>query len=71
MSLEENEALVRRYYEAANQHNVDLVVEFLAPSFVDYTNKLEGQESLREFGNLLDKGFPDLHWTIEEMVSYP
>ena len=67
MSLEENKAIMRRYYEAANKHNVDLVVEFVAPDFVDYTNKIEGREGLREFGNILDKGFPDLHWIIEDI----
>ena len=69
MSIEENKAIMRRYYEAANKHNVDLVVEFVAPDFVDYSNKIEGQESLREFGNILEKGFPDLHWTIEDIVA--
>ncbi len=69
MSLEENKAIIRRYYEAANEHNVDLADEFVAPDFVDYTNKIEGLESLKQFGNRFFKGFPDLHWTIEDIVA--
>jgi len=69
VSLEENKAIIRRYYEAANKHNVDLAAELVAPDFIDYTNKIEGLESLKQFGNMLIKGFPDLHWTIEDIVA--
>jgi len=69
MSLEKNKAIIRRYYEAANKHNVELADEFVAPDFVDYTNKIEGLESLKQFGNRFFKGFPDLHWTIEDIVA--
>ena len=69
MSLEENKAVVRRFYEAANKHDVDLVAEFVAPDYVDYTNKIEGVEGVKQFGNMLIKGFPDIHWTIEDIVA--
>jgi len=69
MSLEENKAIIRRYYGAANKHNVDLAAELVAPGFIDYTNKLEGLESLKHFGNMFIKSFPDLHWTIEDIVA--
>jgi len=69
MSLEENKAIIRRYYEAANKHNVDLAAVLVAPDFVDYTNKIEGLESLKQFGSMFIKGFPDLHWTIEDIVA--
>jgi len=69
MSLEENKAIIRRYYEAANKHNVDLAAELVAPDFVDYDNKIEGLENLKQFGNMLIKGFPDIHWTIEDIVA--
>jgi len=69
MLLEENKAVVRRFYEAANKHDVDLVAEFVAPDYVDYTNKIEGVEGVKQFGNMLIKGFPDIHWTIEDIVA--
>jgi len=69
MLLEENKAIVRRFYEAANKHNVDLAAEFVAPDYVDYTNKIEGVEGVKQFGNMLIKGFPDIHWTIEDIVA--
>jgi len=69
MSLEENKAIIRRYYEEANKHNIDIVDELVVPDFVDYTNKIEGLENLKQFGNKFIKGFPDLHWTIEDIVA--
>jgi hypothetical protein len=69
MSLEENKAIVRRLYEAANKHNVDLADELVAPDFVDYTNKIEGLEGLKEFGRTFFRGFPDLHWSIEDIIA--
>ncbi len=69
MSLEENKAIVRRFYEAANKHDVDLVAELVAPDYVDYTNRIEGVESLKQFGNMFIKGFPDIHWTIEDIIA--
>ena len=69
MSLEKNKAIVRRLYKVANKHNVDLLDELVAPDFVDYDNKISGLESLKQFGSMLIKGFPSLHWTIEDIVA--
>ena len=59
-----------RFYEAANQHNVDLAAEVVAPDFIDDTNKIEGLESLKQFGNMFIRGIPDLHWTIEDIALF-
>ena len=69
MSLEENKAIIRRFYKGANEHTVDMIDELVAPDFVDYTNKIEGLEGLKQFGNMFIKGFPDLHWNIEDIVA--
>jgi predicted ester cyclase len=37
MSTEENKALIRRYFEAIDTGNVDILDEFLAPNFVEHT----------------------------------
>ena len=74
MSLEENKAIIRRHYEAANKHKVDLAAEWVAPDFVDYINEIEGLESLKQFGKRLIKGFPDIHararntWTMSRRL---
>ena len=69
MSLEENKAVVRSLYEVANKGNPDLLDELVAPDFVDYTNQIRGLESLKEFGRAFLGGFPDLHWTIEDIIA--
>ena len=69
MTLDENKAIILRLYENANNRNMDMIIESVAPDFVDYTNKIEGQEGLKEFGNMLIKGFPDIHWTIEDIIA--
>jgi C-1 hydroxylase len=37
MSLEENKAIVRRFIDAYNTHDVTLMEEFIAPDYVDHT----------------------------------
>ena len=32
-------------------------------------NVLRARESLKQFGSMLIKGFPSLHWTIEDIVA--
>jgi predicted ester cyclase len=69
MSLEENKAIVRRFIESYNKHNLDSFDEFLAPDFVDHTHQQQGLESLKEVFIEAYKGFPDLHETIEEIIA--
>ena len=40
MSLEENKAIVRRWIEAYNKRNLDFD-KFIAPDYVDHTNKVD------------------------------
>jgi hypothetical protein len=37
MSLEKNKALIRKLIEAENKHDIALLEEFIAPSFVART----------------------------------
>jgi C-1 hydroxylase len=48
MSLEENKAIVRRFIEAYNKRNLDLLDDLVAPDYVDHTNKIQGLESLKQ-----------------------
>jgi predicted ester cyclase len=77
MSLEENKAIVRRhieaYNEARNKRNFDSLLEDLldedmTPGYFDHTNQvgLEGVKQLFIMGN---KGFPDWHETIEDIIA--
>jgi predicted ester cyclase len=70
---EENKAQFRRAYEEVlNQGDVSIVDELIAPDFFNHaappgTNR--GPSSLRWLATMLRTAFPDLHFTIEELVA--
>jgi steroid delta-isomerase-like uncharacterized protein len=73
MSPEENKAVVRRFVEEVfNQGNLAAVDRFLAAEYRD-ANALPGQEPGREGAkrafDLYQEVFPDLQYTIEEMIA--
>ena len=68
MSLEENKAIVRRWIDVYNTHNLDSFDEFIAPDYVDHTNKVD-REGLRQLFIMGFTGFPDWHETIEDIIA--
>jgi predicted ester cyclase len=68
MSLEENKAIVRRFIEAYNKRNLDLIDDFVAPDYVDHTNKVD-RDGLKQLFAMGLKGFPDWHETIEDIIA--
>jgi len=68
MSLEENKAIVRRWIEAYNKRNLDLIDDFVAPDYVDHTNKVD-REGLKQLFAMGLKGFPDWHEIIEDIIA--
>jgi len=69
MSLEENKAIIRSLVEAFNKHNPALLVDFIAPDFVDHMRQLRGLETIRQFVTMVYKNFPDYHATIEDIIA--
>ena len=69
MSLEENKAIVRRFIEAYNKRNLDLLDDLVAPDYVDHTHQLQGLESLKQLMKGGFKAFPDWHETIEDIIA--
>ncbi len=74
MSTEEaNKASFRRAYEELfNQGNLSLVEELIAPDFLNHEappGSNRGPESMRQLIRMLRTAFPDLHFTIEELVA--
>ena len=68
MSLEENKAIVRRFIEAYNKHDLSSIEDFVAPDFVDHTHKV-GREGLKQLFAMAFKAFPDWHETIEDIIA--
>ena len=69
MSLEDNKAIVRRFVEAYNKRNLDLLDDLVAPDYVDHIWQLQGLESLKQGLMLGFKGFPDWHEAIEDIIA--
>lgn len=69
MSLKNNKALIRKVNQALNRKDLSTLDEFMAPDYVDQTNRLHGKEEVRKFYVGLYKDMPDFHRTIEDMVA--
>jgi predicted ester cyclase len=69
MSLEENKAIIRRWFEAENKKDLALLDEFVASDFVDHTHQLQGREAYKQFVASIGKGFPDFHETIKDIIA--
>jgi predicted ester cyclase len=70
---EENKARFRRTYEELlNQGNLSLADELVAPDFLNHEappGRNRGPESMRGLATMLRTAFPDLRFTIEELVA--
>jgi steroid delta-isomerase-like uncharacterized protein len=68
MSLEKNKDIVRRFVEAYNNKNFDLLNDLLAPDYFDHTNQV-GSEGLKQLIKMAFIGMPDYHETIEDIIA--
>jgi predicted ester cyclase len=73
MSTEENKALVRRFYEEVlNQKNTAAIDQIFDPNFVDHAlppGLPGGIEGTKQFFGIVLTAFPDLHFTVEDMIA--
>ena len=72
-TLEENKALVRRWWDETNKGNLDIIDELCAPDYVDHNPPLpgmgEGSGAVRRANEALWAAFPDTVHTIEAMIA--
>ena len=69
---EENKAIVRRWVEAFNEGNVDAVDELVTDSYVRHdpnSPEVRGPEEEKQLIAMYRSAFPDLHFTVEDMVA--
>ena len=73
MSVEQNKAIVRRFFdEVLNQKDFGTVDELCAENYVlnvPPNPMIRGQEGLKQFLNTLFTALPDIHYTVEDMVA--
>jgi steroid delta-isomerase-like uncharacterized protein len=75
MSAEENQALVRRWYEEVwNAGRADLIDELVAEDFVLHHTSLPGRpvprEAYKQLLPLFRTAFPDFRITVEDMLAH-
>src|SRR6266702_8775057 len=72
-STEANKASVRRFYnEVFNKKNRAAIEEFIAPNHVDHTlppGLPAGIEGSKQFITMYLTAFPDLHFTVEDLIA--
>jgi predicted ester cyclase len=70
---EENKALFRRTYEELlNRGDLSVADELVSPDFINHEappGRDRGPESMRGLSTMLRTAFPDLRFTIEELVA--
>ena len=74
MSMEENKAKFHRTYEEMfNKGNLAIADDLIAPDFLNHEvppgRNNRGPESMRGVVTMLRAAFPDLYFTVEELVA--
>ncbi len=72
MSTEENKALVRRWIDGHNRHDPAIVDELIADDYVYHRpdgQDIKGPKMLKELFIAFRPVFPDIHYTIDDMVA--
>jgi predicted ester cyclase len=73
MSTEDNKAVVRRFYEEVmNKKNLAAIDEFIDPHGIDHAlppGMPGGIEGSKQFIGMYLAAFPDLHFTVEDMIA--
>src|SRR5688572_19774982 len=73
MSLEENKALVRRWFEETDKGNLGIIDELCAATYIDHNPPLpgmpHGSAGVREANQQLRAAFPDTRHFIEDQVA--
>lgn len=70
MSTEENKALIRRYWEENNKHNVDILDELMTTDYVqhDTTGDMNLQD-VKAHNAMTIAAIPDVTATIEDIIA--
>jgi steroid delta-isomerase-like uncharacterized protein len=73
MSVEENKAVVRRWFQEIDKGDLDIIDEMLHADYVDHNPPLpglpSGREGVRESSRILLAAFPDAVHTIEDQIA--
>jgi len=73
MSTEQNKAMVRRIFEEVfNKGNLSVVDEIMTNDYVYHMGQgmeFKGPDGFKQLATIFRNAFPDLHFTVEDMVA--
>jgi steroid delta-isomerase-like uncharacterized protein len=73
MTIETNKHIMQRFTEFINTANEKLAVELISPNAVFHVpgrpEPLQGPAGYLEIIGMMRGGFPDIQWTLEEMIA--
>jgi steroid delta-isomerase-like uncharacterized protein len=72
MSTEENKAIARRCMDLINQKNIAAIDQLYAPTYTRHdpnSTWVVNREDYKEDVKILTTVFPDLHFTVEDLVA--
>jgi steroid delta-isomerase-like uncharacterized protein len=73
MAIEENKAIVLRWFAELDRGNLDVVDELIAEEYVDHNPALPnlppGREGVRQYVRILKAAFPDASHMIEDVLA--
>jgi steroid delta-isomerase-like uncharacterized protein len=72
MGAEDNKAVVRRWIELWNTHDVAAVDEMVSSDYVRHdpnAPEVRGPEAQKQLLTMFFTAFPDLHLTIEDLIA--
>jgi predicted ester cyclase len=69
VGIEENKAVIRRWVEATNAHDLDALVELFTPDTFDHVGRRAGPDWWRQVFEFLYATLPDWQWTLEDLVA--
>lgn len=73
MSVEQNKAAMRRFYdEAVNQRNLDLIDELIGEAFVEhevFPGLSDDREGVRQFFTIMHEAFDGFRMDLQDLVA--
>jgi predicted ester cyclase len=72
MSTEDNKAVIHRIVDGLNQKEVAVLDELYTPDFVSHdpaNPQVRSREDFKQWFTGLSKAFPDLHFSLEDMLA--
>ncbi|GAB3790770.1 hypothetical protein GCM10028818_61290 [Spirosoma horti] len=73
MSIEDNKRIMNRFLEFINSASENLAHELISPNAVFYVpgrpEPLRGPAGYLSLVGIMRSGFPDIQWSLEDMVS--